>query len=57
MGEREKKGWERNREGKREALSMYVHFCVMALPWGREFGHITLEMSCVFVGIVREVHL
>lgn len=33
----------------REMLPLCVHFCVMALPWGRERGHITLEMSRVCV--------
>lgn len=28
-------------------LPLYVHFCVVALPWGRGRGLITLEMSRV----------
>lgn len=39
MGEKQRRG--------REMLPLYVHFCVVALPWARERGLITLEMSCV----------
>lgn len=48
MGEREKRGG-RGTEEKRDAPFVCALLC-HGLPWGRERGLITLEMSCVFDG-------
>lgn len=44
MWVREMKRGGRETERGREMLPLYVHFCVVALPWGRERGHIALGM-------------
>lgn len=45
MGERERKRGGRETERGREMLPLYVHFCAVALPRGRECGLMMLEMS------------
>lgn len=47
MWVRERKRGGRETERGREMLPLYVHFCVVALPWGRERGLTMLGMSCV----------
>lgn len=56
MGEREKKGWESNREGKRDAPFVCALLCRGSPPGLETWTHRTGNVLCLFEWLSFVVH-